>query len=425
MSKWNDLCIFKEFKCDRGLPDALAELTANARDASREEYPEFVFDKRNNSAVLVDHGQRKLEPRHFLSGYSDSRHNATKAGVHGQGLKDALAIVIHLGYEVAIRSHNATYEFALQPSSVDPTVDTIHMRQNLITNDDKMTCVFLRAPPGDTQLMHAVAKIAPPPTPPPPTTTEGCIAALVAEYAQCNILDLRATRTAARSKKAPAPQKLAPAADGAAGKITFMGLERYYNGPPLYYDWDLTVNANKERRKKWFDDNQHIKQEYVGSFEGIVRTVLQQTKCTFAGLPMAARGSLEYCLLATQADVHSYYTDQTPPQLKFTSIHSALEVLNRDTDKQHRKVEALVKEIRTILQVRLQVSILRPPRPAFVNEAPWKETSLRPRVNPLSWITFALLLGGPWDARVIPQRHARQGHSTTSPPGLGVDRRLR
>jgi len=357
---WIDLSIVKELKCDRGLPHALAELTANARDASGDKKTKFVFHQHANTAVLIDHGPQKLESCHLLSGYSDSRGDPTKAGTHGLGLKDALAILIHLDYTVTIASHDVKYEFALQPSQLDPAVPSIHVRQVPIASS-QTTQVTITSPQGELaqKLQEAVGKL------PQAKRTKVAAAPKQASASAVSAKPVsKATAKRAR-REAYARKSFSPAADG-EGKIMFLGVERFYNGPPFYYDWDITLSpCENGSRKKLFDDDQHVKPEACVRFDAIIKDCLLRAGVK---LPAEAKGTFEYCLFASQAELCSYYGKfkaqvgpasaaghpQAPPckvHKPMADIPSAIERLNRGMDEHRRRTRYLVAEVQKVLQV--------------------------------------------------------------------------
>eukprot|EP00045_Choanoeca_perplexa_P015104 m.182815 g.182815 ORF g.182815 m.182815 type:complete len:640 (+) comp16889_c0_seq42:1033-2952(+) len=311
--EWFDLTISVEHKASQGLGHALGELKANAQDAGKKPV-DFVINAAAHCVTITNSGP-KLERRHFVTGHSDSRGDASKAGTHGLGLKDALAICYRHGYQMWIESHDVRYDFQLKKSML-ANVDTIHVRQSQRSKRSKTRVGALNtrvtiqaliqvlsksaAKEALCVLKAEVAKVNDKPKPPPTKTSN---------VKQQQAPGPRSSQTTERSRaERQAAAKIAslkvfkPSANG-PGKLKFLRLTRSHQGLPLHYDWDITAKLDKtnSKRKGWFNDDQCLVQKYEKQFEEVL---LQHLKAAKINLSSLRPGTLEHSLFISRAALY-------------------------------------------------------------------------------------------------------------------------
>jgi hypothetical protein len=165
-----------------------------------------------------------------------------------------------------------------------------------------------------------------------------------------------------QARIAQEPKAYTPAGN-APGRLVFLGHGRHYDGPALFFNWDITSGpgvpgnaSHAESRKELFDDSQYVKPGKSAKFESIIKSYLVQYKVTLAKLPDEAKGSLEYCLSLSQAELQSYYTDpafadSTPPPPQLSTVPSAIEVLSSRMEQHRRLTTPLLDEVQRALVV--------------------------------------------------------------------------
>jgi len=364
LDEWKDLCVSKKLKCklSRPLVHALAELKANAGDASRDQgLPiEYTYDISSNCVVLVNHGV-KLEPDHFIIGNSESRDDHCKAGIHGIGLKDALAISYNHNCTMMIESHGDKFEFVLKCAR-GYTVETIHMRHTrppALSNGPRVTRITIKGPPDGNLLAWAFRQTSHAEAEAEPIQRNGSSTSPASASAISSSPPRLASNVIRNAKSTPPPpptpprRLFSPTADSQAGQLKLLKVVRKVGGP-LYFDWDLTSKKKNAERKLWFSQTQKVEPSYEASLEGLMRNEL---KLANTHLPADAYGTLEYCLLASLAELRAFHLAHAAN----AGIAHAIEVLSRGMDEHHRRTRYLVTEVQDVLQVHCNSPCCRPP----------------------------------------------------------------
>eukprot|EP00045_Choanoeca_perplexa_P010425 m.105188 g.105188 ORF g.105188 m.105188 type:complete len:590 (-) comp15275_c0_seq2:92-1861(-) len=354
MEDWYDLNISPDLQRGLGLKHALSELRANANDADGVG-TSYLFDSSAGTATFVNGGPALL-PDDLIIGQSKSRDDPSKAGVHGLGLKDAIAILYGSDYTMTIESHCLTYEFALMPSNFCKGSETIHARLTPSASNSPNTTVIIKTEPGNVQQMRDL--IAAEPAPAPDTTRS-------LEHAP----QKKACKRKATHGQHPTPQQglFSKATDPDGGRCMYLRVWRHYPTRRLHFDWKL---GKKSNRKEWFDSSQNLKREFCQAFETLIRGHLNRCRVTAADFPPGARDTLEYQLLAPVMELDAAREpsalQQEPPCkamkscLISNSIPKAIEMLNGMMAEHHRRSRYLVSEVQQVLQEHLGIVVFYP-----------------------------------------------------------------
>eukprot|EP00045_Choanoeca_perplexa_P015098 m.182643 g.182643 ORF g.182643 m.182643 type:complete len:396 (+) comp16889_c0_seq15:1033-2220(+) len=292
--EWFDLTISVEHKASQGLGHALGELKANAQDAGKKPV-DFVINAAAHCVTITNSGP-KLERRHFVTGHSDSRGDASKAGTHGLGLKDALAICYRHGYQMWIESHDVRYDFQLKASSLGGKDQTIHLRYKRLQEGRGVTEITIQVPKEAPNkdivilLKQAVTQVNGKPATSPDKKTAK----------QSKPKQTKAEKKAIRREES---LKLFSKPSKGYGELKFLRLTRSHQGLPLHYDWDITAKLDKtnSKRKGWFNDDQCLVQKYEKQFEEVL---LQHLKAAKINLSSLRPGTLEHSLFISRAALY-------------------------------------------------------------------------------------------------------------------------
>jgi hypothetical protein len=339
--EWFHLGVHESYKRDIGLEHALGELKANADDASKPEQNKQAL--KSNTLTITNSGP-PLIPEHLLMGYSGKRDDPDKVGHHGLGLKDAVVILMRLGYEVVVHSHGTTYEFAMMPYVPFVRLDgdkSLHCKLKAGQQSKITTVTITSASEANTLLLKA-------------------------GYQECFVMPSADVASPSRSQQAPAKRKgkrnlassngtpVQPAKKAAAtpyftlaprgrpGQIECMSKPRSHLGPPLQFDWHLGPES-----KKWFSSNQVLEQER--KFINVTMPLLLKK----VKLEDLRPGTFEYeALLPSQRfKLRAAATTAVFTTHVISSVGSAIEKLNRGMAEHHRRTKYLVAEVQDVLQV--------------------------------------------------------------------------